>query len=355
MTEVGLSVIVQGLAARVRLVGSDSESLPLAEWSRCLLAEPSGDDLDLPPVALERGHRLQRRVTLGLISGSAGLLMWHAGAVAAPDGRVVALVAPSGGGKSTAVAALARHGWGYVTDETLGVSTDGIVAPYPKPLAFRRDEAIEKVSIGPDQLGLAPLPAGELKLARLLILRRDPQVAVATVRPMALLDAVLELVASSSSLTALPSPLSQTCAMIRRCGGVFEVSYADASQLHVPIQALVADTSHAWTETLEPWASISHSDGPSRQMPGTVVRAPFLDGVATSDEVMLLVGSVPIRLSGIGASIWLAAERGIATVDIPDLLVRHHGQHARADQLANEAVHELLAAGVLVESPPVDT
>ena len=51
--------------------------------------------------------------------------MLHAAGIADADGLVVALVGPSGMGKTTASSYLARHGFGYVTDETVSIGPGG--------------------------------------------------------------------------------------------------------------------------------------------------------------------------------------------------------------------------------------
>lgn len=59
----------------------------------------------------------------------------HSGVVGA-EGRLVALPAESGRGKTTLTGALVRQGWGYLSDEALVFEDDGSVVPYPKPFAF---------------------------------------------------------------------------------------------------------------------------------------------------------------------------------------------------------------------------
>ena len=62
----------------------------------------------------------------------------HAGGVADESRRVLAVVGPSGTGKTTATLALARR-LGYVSDETVSIDPDGTVAPHPKPLSVVPD------------------------------------------------------------------------------------------------------------------------------------------------------------------------------------------------------------------------
>lgn len=65
------------------------------------------------------------------------LLVLHAGAVIHPDGGVVVLAGRSGAGKSTLTAALVQAGWGYLTDEAIGIRVGTLeVVGFPKPLAL---------------------------------------------------------------------------------------------------------------------------------------------------------------------------------------------------------------------------
>lgn len=59
----------------------------------------------------------------------------HAGAVAR-DGGAILLVGASNAGKTTLTTGLVRTGAGYLTDELVTLDDDGLVRPYPKPLAI---------------------------------------------------------------------------------------------------------------------------------------------------------------------------------------------------------------------------
>src|SRR6202012_1202825 len=52
-------------------------------------------------------------------------------------GRGVALCAPSGSGKSTLVAALLAEGFDYLSDDRVGLSTNGFLIPVPLPLSIK--------------------------------------------------------------------------------------------------------------------------------------------------------------------------------------------------------------------------
>ncbi len=68
---------------------------------------------------------------------NAACLTLHSGGVQAPDGSIVLLPAVSGSGKTTLTAALVQAGWGYLSDEAVGVRAGSLLAvPYPKPLVL---------------------------------------------------------------------------------------------------------------------------------------------------------------------------------------------------------------------------
>ena len=98
-------------------------------------------------------------VTIAAILERAGeLTMLHACGVADPEGGVIALVAKSGTGKTTASSQLART-FGYITDETVAIRADGTIVPYPKPLSVKQaTTGAAKLQVGPDELGLKVAP-----------------------------------------------------------------------------------------------------------------------------------------------------------------------------------------------------
>lgn len=75
------------------------------------------------------------------------LLVVHAGVVAV-DGQAILIPGTSGSGKSTLVSALVEAGASYLSDEYAILGEDGLVRPYPRPIALRTS--------GPDQ---RPTPA----------------------------------------------------------------------------------------------------------------------------------------------------------------------------------------------------
>jgi len=79
---------------------------------------------------------LVRETTNEVVSEATRYIAIHA-AAAARDGRAVVMPAPPGQGKTTMVAALVHHGWDFLTDEAVLISTaDGLVHPFPRPLSI---------------------------------------------------------------------------------------------------------------------------------------------------------------------------------------------------------------------------
>jgi serine kinase of HPr protein (carbohydrate metabolism regulator) len=95
-------------------------------WDSCQMA--SLDSRDLAKTHLVA---TVNRVVLDQVD----LLAAHAGVVRLGS-RIIAFPAASGGGKTTLTAALLSRGCQYLSDEALVLDEDGVVVPYPKPLAL---------------------------------------------------------------------------------------------------------------------------------------------------------------------------------------------------------------------------
>lgn len=236
-----VDLAVLGTVVRVQLAEpSDREALA-GPWHLCVLpaAEryvPERRVVTLPATANEQARlsaltTLTQDVTRAAIGEQTGrLLMFHAGALSNLEtGATVAYVAPGGTGKTTITTTLGA-GRGYVTDETVAVTPDGDVEPYPKPLSVRRAGG-GKDEVAPGELGLRQAAARPW-LAGLMIVRRDPEHAgEPDVRQVGLLDAIAALSPETSALAALPQPLRTCRDVIERAGGLFHVTYREARQL----------------------------------------------------------------------------------------------------------------------------
>ena len=216
----------------------------LAEpWRRCLrpadvttsvqIDVPEFDSLD---ATLEW---LSSEVTLQAIDArSRDLWMLHAAGVADPDtGATVALVGPSGAGKTTASRTLSQR-FGYVSDETVGIDATGAVLPYPKPLSVVQPGQLHKRQVSPDELGLFEAPTA-CRLAGIVLLNRVEGASV-DVRAVPLGESLVRLAEQTSYVARIDSPLRTMAAQVERTGGVIEVTYAEADEL-VPVVRAIMD------------------------------------------------------------------------------------------------------------------
>ena len=183
-------------------------------------------------------HVLSSRVTMAAIEHQAGhLWMLHGAALADPTtGASVALVAPSGTGKSTAARTLGRR-FGYVTDETTAIGPDLRIAPHPKPLSIVQPGTDIKEQVGPAEAGLLATPEAPT-LAAILLLHRDGTRGVGLERLRTSM-AVARLARETSYLARLPRPLAFVAGIIEGTAGVFEAHYAEAADLETAIEELV--------------------------------------------------------------------------------------------------------------------
>lgn len=326
---------------------------------------------------------LSQAVTLAAIEARRGeLWMLHAGAVADEHGNVVAIVGPSGRGKTTATRALGAH-FGYVTDETLAVAPDGTVLPYRKPLSIIEDPASDKAQRSASELGLGAPPPATLRLSAIVLLDRVPGGPDEPVlAPFPLADALPELVEQTSYLGELPTPLARIAAHTAAVGGIHRVTYSESSGLasalaplfraprEVRLAAPFAAPAREVHEPADPrWFRAAHLDaidlarsddgapedgapsdgGPSDGAPG--------DGGAEPDvaraRIALLQpeadGGATLRiLDGIGPALWRAAD-GCAMAALVAAVVAEHGAppHGDAEGAVRAAIDALADEGVL--------
>lgn len=266
-------------------------------------------------------------VTLRAIEAAQGsLLMLHACALADPTGAAIVLVGPSGRGKTTAAATLGRS-YGYLTDETTGITPDGRILPYEKPLLLRTAEGMPKRPFSPDELGLLPAPA-DPRLAALVILDRDPYlIGPAHLERLDLADAIPLLVPETSALPALENGVPILARLAAGIGGVHRARYRDAEQL-VPITAGLLAAPPAPDES---WREVED-------------RNAVTDGQRV---VVLAAGTVHV-LDGIAATIWQHPHlRGDA---LTAAVTAQHGHADDAPDRVCDAAASLVAIGLRDEA-----
>ncbi|QLD12239.1 PqqD family peptide modification chaperone [Microbacterium oleivorans] len=310
---------------------------------------------------------LSQAVTLAAIEARRGeLWMLHAGAVADEHGNVVAIVGPSGRGKTTATRALGAH-FGYVTDETLAVAPDGTVLPYRKPLSIIEDAAADKAQRSASELGLGPLPPAALRLSAIVLLDRVPGGSdEPVVTPFPLVEALPELVEQTSYLGELPEPLTRIAAHAAAVGGIHRVTYSEAIDLasalaplfRAPGEVVLAPSFAAPARDADDTADTADAGDAAGTAGTRWFRAAHLDAIGLTgadggQRIALLQpdvdGGATLRiLDGIGPALWRAAD-GRAATALAAAVVAEHGTPPEGDAevAVQAAVRALADEGVL--------
>ena len=318
----------RSIALDLKALTSRDRSATGALWSRARITSTDRPDSTAvmartdAPLANDEAVAIAE-VTLRAIEAAQGtLLMLHACALADSTGAAVVFVGPSGRGKTTAAATLGRS-YGYLTDETTGITPDGRILPYEKPLLIRTAEGMPKRPFSPDELGLLPAPAGP-RLAALVILDRDPYLlGPARVELLDLADAIPLLVPETSALPALENGIPVLARLAASIGGVHRVRYRDAEQLTAITHTLL---------TTPPAPDTSWQEVPRR------------NAVTDGQRVIVLAAGTVHVLDGIAATIWHHPHlRG----DVLDAVVTdEHGAVADASALVTAAATALVALGL---------
>lgn len=219
---------------------------PLLAGLRC--DSPTTGPVGHPLEAGEGDHvgrallALVGNVNIAAINAASGHLLLHAGGLARADGGVVALCAPSGGGKSTLTGRLAQRGLAYLTDETLCLAPDSLrIRPFRKPLVLKpgahalfpqwrpawaegHDEAW---LVAPDLVGPAPDP-GTVLTPDLLVFPRYERGATVTVEAVEAGEAAYLVGQQSSRLREVTGgPLPALARLARRARG-YRLVHSDA-------------------------------------------------------------------------------------------------------------------------------
>ncbi len=342
-----LKIVALGVRIDLDLTGcaGDEAQLVRDAWHDAAATEstPAEVTLRVREDAADTAHvleRLSQRVTLAAIEARRGRLwMLHAAGLAIADGRVVVAVGPSGRGKTTAARVLGRHS-GYVSDETVAIDAQGRVHAYRKPLSIIESGSHPKVQRAPSALGLQPLPDAELRLAGIVLLDRrvdapdDP-----VLEPVDLGDALDELVAQSSYLPSLSTPLQLMASLAASVGGVQRVVYREAESLvTIAPQFAEAAARPSWRPAATDPAGA-----------GGYARAAVDDAIELDDpdRLVLLQGDTVRVIAGIAPALWRAAS-GVGHDDLVAAAVAAHGDRDDAGDVVDAAVAQLVEAAVLV-------
>lgn len=320
------------------------EEAGLTTEERCLIGT---DDRAAP-------YTVSRALTLASILRRRGeALMLHAVGVCGPDGRTVALVAPSGTGKTTAAGVLGRA-LGYVTDETVVIEADDRISPYPKPLSIITDTARphSKDESSPDDLGLGPTPQ-EPTLAGIVVMRRDPDLQEPEFELVPLVEALLATIPETSALPALPDPLARLSRALCTGGGPFALRYAEITDCVDLVDSLTRPdaereaTSPEWEHHPKSVRELPEAPSQVVTWESVLTRCGWDDAVTSEGETVILHDYVPSRLSRLGTNLWLRADEPTPVATLHDAIVADMGKHPRSQALVLDGLQVLVDAGVL--------
>ena len=183
----------------------------------------------------------------------ADLFAVHAGAVARA-GRVVAMPAVSGTGKSTLTAACLLAGLDYVSDEALCLDWDtGAVIPYPRPIALSRWSAAAlglpapAGADGETLLTAADLGAatatGPLSLAHVVLLQRGADGAPVALEPLPRGEAVAEVLRRSFTSWRRPERAFALVHEVLGRAGTWRLTLGDPAAAAAALTDLLDDSS----------------------------------------------------------------------------------------------------------------
>jgi len=294
----------------------------------------------------ELAENLTSRLTVAAILANAGeLTMLHACGVADPvTGAVVALVAKSGTGKTTAASVLART-YGYVTDETVAIAWDGSVVPYPKPLSVKQEAGSPKRQAAPDEFGLQLAPSLPY-IQSIVLLKRIPgtRQAAPLLQRVPLADAVLALIPESSSQAEVVDPLQSLCRLIESVGGAWQVTYSEAADLPAALEPLFRLQAATKTE----WEPAVAKDVQRGQiLRGRIQRKDPRDAVVIGDELLVMLDDEIVRMSGIGPAVWEACAEPVTLNEIAEYVGSVHGKPEGYRDAVAKAVEQLIKKSIL--------
>jgi hypothetical protein len=244
--------------------------------------------------------------------------------------------------------------YGYVTDETVAILHDGSVVAYPKPLSIKQpNPEAPKFQVGPDELGLLTAPE-ELFVQSIVLLDRvaaaDGPVAPVLQRVL-LADALLALIPETSSQAKIEQPLQSLCRLIDHVGGVWKVTYSEAEQLPAALAPLFemencsGTTAPTWTAPA--LAGPSAAVQPARTLGECVRRTKPVDAVEIDGDLLVMLESEIVRLSGIAPAIWVATASARTVDELAEQVGNRHGRPEGYRAAVEDAVEQLIAKSIL--------
>lgn len=358
-------VIVEALGALIEI---DATARSAASFAAIQAAWAAGTSHGSPAdatVAVSAEHDddvmlsvLSTDVTLAALAHRRGeLWMLHAAGLADEQGRTVALVAPSGTGKTTAARVLSRD-LAYVSDESVGVDPRGGVVAYRKPLSIIETDDAPKTQVSTATLPGVPWHPTSLRLAKIAVLDRDPEGPdEPVIMPLDLAEALALLGPQTSYFCDLPGGLRAAAALLEATGGAVRIRYREAETLRPVMRELLkSDPAHgakpAERRALRDFTGSAPNDGRIRYHHAAMVDELLLDGGAIAVLRRGGEGGELRVLDGVGPAIWEAAH-GADFEEIHANVVAVHGAPDGIDTRAvlADTLSELLRDGTLANEP----
>lgn len=320
-----------------------------ALWSACRVPGADPGDAGVEPFVVTDPdpYAVSRAVTLASLARRRGTAVLLHAAGFEREGRAVALVGQSGAGKSTAALTLGRE-FGYLSDETIAVESDGSISPYPKPVSVITDPSApwDKHEESPDEVGLRKA-SGTAYLEVVVVLERDPAHATPELVELPLVDALLAIIPQSSSLPAIDRPLDRLAELASRSGGPYALRYSEIGACVDLVADLLEERPRPQRAS---WSTTPGRDDVVSPPEGTVVRAPWRDALHTEDGTIVLVGEQVIRLGPVGDALWRAAASPTSPATLHAAVVDALGPHPDAEAIVDAGIVELRRSGVLLPS-----
>lgn len=339
-------------------------------WQACHVPSARAADEGVEPFVVSDPdpYAVSRAVTLASIRRRRGqAVMLHAAGLS-DRGRAIALVGPSGTGKSTAARALGQH-FGYLTDETFTIEGDDRVFPYPKPVSMITDptQPWAKVEASPAELGLREA-TGTAYIHAVVVLERDPAHVTPELVPLPVVDAVLAVIKETSSQPLLDRPLERLAGLVCAAGGPYLLRYSEIGQCVDLLRALFevgpGVEGEQWSSTPgtapAPADPVGGMDAVGAALiqeafpladvvdgSTVVVRGPWRDAVHGESDSIVLIDHTPVRLGPIGEVLWELAVNPVSVADAHLAVVDAFGDHPDATALITQGVADMLRSGVL--------
>lgn len=367
LTFSGNYVFLKVLKAIVKVTGlSVHEELDIRRtWDRCLwsVTDFTGPDKEVNYFEVNRDEHsgwVQFQEDLVVVLTKIAIescrgeyFMFHAAGIAhTSTGNSVALVAPSGTGKTTAARILCSK-FGLISDETVATLPDGTLLPYPKPLSILNSTGMRpKDQFSPTELELLPAPEFT-SLGKIFILDRDRTGILedAVTEKLSLIASLERIAPESSSLGIMERGLSSLCELIESVGGIHLLRYSEAEQLVPFISAVLETLDRPENRSLpgqRTWdlvaTFVAEENAP---MPGMYRRVVVEDAIILDEKLVLLADEQLTILGGLGPVLWDLLAEWKTTEDLILGLTREFGPHPEARSIVADTLSDFSRRGLI--------